>query len=241
MLHSEALSFKGPRTLLLVRPYPSHCSAETLIGNWQCLGQRGRCSSTASTGWQWFHSSAERVYSLETKHDSWNHSTMDHSQTLLLPTQSMRNWEPSLNEVMLDKPILDTKLDKAIGSLVTESALLTVSSDRSSKRNTFLMSRTKTASPQIYATWLIDLSYWIKRDLRDAFLWSFLVTCELAVRFLSFCQLWMELVSVLESYWWETENQGSRIWPLCVCTCNCVCMYTLRNTHKNMFDSSIPY
>lgn len=118
---------------------------------------------------------------------------------------------------------------------------LTVSSARSSERNTFLMSRTKTGSPKIYATWLIDLSYWIKRDLRDAFLWSFLVTCELAVRFLSFCQLWMELVSVLESYWWEMENQVSRIWPLCVCTCNCVCVYTLRNTHKNIFDSSIPY
>jgi len=48
---------------------------------------------------------------------------MDLLQTPFSHTQSKRNSELRLWEIMFEKPILDTKLDKAIGCLVIEFAI----------------------------------------------------------------------------------------------------------------------
>lgn len=195
MLHSEALSFKGPTILLLVRIWPSHDSNETLTRNCQCLGQKGRCSSTACVIWQWFRSFAE-VCSLETKRDPWNHSTMDHLPTLLFPTQSTRNWELTLHVIMLEKThtgyqIIQTHWlsDLWICSLNSEPRQIITNTLRTIRDITNTLR-----------------TYWVNRDLRDGLLQSFFVPCELAVRSLSFCQIWMELISILWSYWWEWKT-----------------------------------
>lgn len=161
---------------------------------------------------------------------------MDNPQMLLFPIQSTRNWtEITRGTAWQTQTRYQIKQSHWTSDHWTSSP--TVSSSRSWE--TLSRRAEQRLSPHKFVPLDSLTSYRINKDLRDAFSQSFAVTYEQAVESLFFWQTWMELIRGLESYWWEMENQASRMWPLDAHAIKCVCIYTLYNTHSYTFDSSI--